>query len=225
MMYQEDAHFRGRIMLVDNDLINYFILDPKARMGQHNVQHMPKRLATEYNDFATGCIPGPLMEQEKLFERLWYKNNVIKSQLSMDMLSAVHHEKFENAKTPFICYCRDEMPEADSTQQIVECAHRNCSLRYFHKTCVKQLGVEKVSRWYCTRCKQEMRAQAGHILRSMGYDDIPVEEDAWNNATDMMRGSFGISADVVDQVRLTLEKAGASARLAGVMARSICLGA
>jgi hypothetical protein len=221
-MYQKDEHFKGRIMLVDNDLINYFMLDPKERMEHRNVQHILKRLATEYSDFADGFNPGLLMEQEKLFERLWHKNNIIKSQLSVDMLSAIHHEKFENAKTPFMCYCRDVVPEVHSPKHIVECAHRDCSLRYFHKSCVKKLGIEKLTRWYCTRCEQEMWALARHTLRSMGYDDVPDEDEVLNKHLDVMRENFQIPANAVDQVRFKLEKAGAGARLADIMARKLC---
>jgi hypothetical protein len=221
-MYQKDEHFRGRIMLVDNDMIQFFMLEPKKRMLYHNTQHVPKRLATEYNDFANGYNPGPLMEQEKQFERLWHKNNIIKSQLSMDMLSAIHHEKFETAKTPFMCYCRDVMPDVRSSKNIVECAHRDCTLRFFHKSCVKKLGVEKVSRWYCTRCEHQMRALANHTLRTLGYDDIPDEIEEFNKTMGMIKKKLNIPEAEMEHVRTRLEEVGGGAKLASIMAMRMC---
>jgi hypothetical protein len=85
-VYEQDEHFADRIMLVDNDMIDYFLLDPADRRKEVNESLVPKRLAAEYADFSDGHNPGPLMKQEKLFDRLWNKNNIIKRQVSRQML-------------------------------------------------------------------------------------------------------------------------------------------
>jgi hypothetical protein len=215
-MYQKDERFQGRIMLVDNDMIEHFLLEPKERILHHDTHHVPKRLATEYNDYTNGFNPGPLIEQEKQFERLWHKNNIIKSQLSPDVLSDFH-EKFESATTSFMCYCRDIMPEHYSTEDTVECAHRDCALRYFHKSCVKKLGVEKVSHWYCTRCEHQMSALANHTLRALGYDDIPDEVEEFNKTLATIKAKLNMPETEIDQVHGRLKEMGGGAQLARLM--------
>ena len=200
-MYQKDEHFKGRIMLVDNDLLQHFMTDPANRMVNRNSPLIPKRLATEYADFADGYSPGPLMEQERQFERLWNKNKIIKRQISKESLSDIQHQKFENADTHFMCYCNDNVPADGLSKHVVECAHRDCTLRYFHKSCVKKLGVDKVSRWFCTMCEEQMRSLAYQTLRDLGYDDVPDVDEELNNSMDKIRDKFHISDGQMDQLR------------------------
>lgn len=166
-------------MLVDSDLVEYFMIEPRERGRDRDAARVPRRLATEYSEFADGYSPGPLMEQEKKFECLWAKNKVIKCQLSGDMLSEAQLQKFEKKDSPFFCYCYANIPESGLPKDLIECAHRTCTIRYFHKSCIKKLGVEKVSRWYCTLCEQEMRMIAHKTLRDLGFDGVPDED--WNS--------------------------------------------
>jgi hypothetical protein len=217
-LYQCDEHFKDRIMLVDDDLIDYFMLGPTERTQHRDMAQAPKRLATEYTDLADGPNPGPLMEQERKFERLWNKNNVIKRQLSRKMLSAIQHEKFENTNTPFICYCHSKMPEDNHSKHIVECAHRDCSLRFFHKSCVKKLGFEKMSRWFCTMCEQQMRLLAHQTLRNLGYNDFADEDGALNDSIEKIKQKLQIPDAAIGQLRARMEEMDGSSRLASVMA-------
>jgi hypothetical protein len=200
-------------MLVDNDMINYFLIDPIDRRKNHNKALVPKRLATEYADFADGYNPGPLMEQEKLFERLWNKNNIIKRQISTKMLTEFQ-KKHLPGNSPVMCYCQEKIPKDGLPKQVVECAYRFCTMRYFHKSCIKKLGVNKVSRWYCTRCAQTMETTAYQLLHEMGYDDVPDEgEDLMNRTMEVPRENEDISEDWLNKMRKSLEMMGPAARV------------
>jgi hypothetical protein len=185
-MYQQDKHFKDRIMLVDSDIVSYFLLDPIYRAKNRSGLLVPKRLANEYDEFADGYRPGPLMEQEKLFEHLWTKNNLVKRQISRTMLLDFQ-KKYEHTNAPVMCYCRGQVSEHSPIQQAVECAHRDCQTKYFHKSCIKKLGVDKVSRWYCTRCEQKMQTLVYHTLRDMGYDDVPDVEADFETSLDTIQ--------------------------------------
>jgi hypothetical protein len=56
----------------------------------------------------------------------------------------------------------------------VRCSYRKCEFGgFFHKRCVKKLGVEKVSRWYCTACEKKMKMWACKALHTpYQFEDI-----------------------------------------------------
>jgi hypothetical protein len=220
-MYQKDARFKGRIMLVDNDLLEYFIQDPSSRMANRHTTDAPKRLAIEYNHFEDGYNPGTLMHQEKLFEQLWLKNKFIKHQLSSEMLADVQHGVFEHTKK-FFCYCHDNMPKGGAApKDVVECTHRDCKLTYFHKSCVKKLGVAKVSRWLCTGCEENMRSLAYRTLRKLGYDDVPDDEEDLNNSFENLQAKYNLSDAAMEKMRIRVDAMGGGFRMAGVVAMAM----
>jgi hypothetical protein len=160
-------------MLVDDDLVDYFLEDPACRC----IQDMPPRLAKEYEVFSDGYNPGPLMGQERQFERLWARNQATKQELTQKMLEQIQRDKFEPAATKYMCYCRATIPKRGAlAKDTVICSHSGCPTVIFHKSCVKKLGVEKVSRWYCTTCESQMKRAACKVLRELGYTDIPVDK-------------------------------------------------
>jgi hypothetical protein len=214
-MYQKDEHFKDRIMLVDSDVVSYFLLDPSYRLKNRNGQLVPKRLATEYDEFADGYRPGPLMEQEKLFEHLWTKNNLIKRQISRNMLLDFQR-KYQHTGAPVMCYCHDQMSEHVPVEQVVECAHRDCQTKYFHKSCIKKLGVDKVSHWYCTRCEQKMQSLAYQTLHDMGYDDVPDKEADFDKSMDIIKEKYSLPDSAMHLVRAGIETMGPGVRVAGV---------
>jgi hypothetical protein len=163
-------------MLIDDDLINYFMEDPASRARNRNPDGVPARLQKEYDDVKNGYSPGPLMAQELRFERLYAKNGFIKQELTQHMLQDIQRTCFESPSTKFMCYCRAAVPKKGSpAKETVVCSHRDCPIEYFHKACVKKLGVDMVSRWYCTECEQQMKFLARQTLRNLGYADIPHE--------------------------------------------------
>jgi hypothetical protein len=175
-LYESDDRTKGRIMLVDDDLISYFMEDPSSRALKGCGLGVPDRLAKEYADFAEGYNPGPLMEQERKFERLWSRNKTVKHELTQGLLQEIQRNQFERAGTRYMCYCRAAVPKGGApAKDTVICSYVDCNTRYFHKSCVKKLGVEKVSRWYCTSCEYEMKVIARQTLRDLGFTDIPAE--------------------------------------------------
>jgi hypothetical protein len=191
-MCQQVEHYKDRIMLVDDDMIAYFKLDLTTRLEMQRSfdRQIPKRIAREYTKYSAGYMRGPLMEQEMLFERLRMKNNVLKRKLSQDMLVKAVKDKFEMPGRPFMCYCKDYVPEEGLPKDVVECAYGDCSTKYFHKACVSKFGVKKVSHWYCAACAPEMRILAHQTLRDMGYDDIPDEGAEFDHSMEVLQGKM-----------------------------------
>ncbi|KAH5535154.1 hypothetical protein HBI27_173950 [Parastagonospora nodorum] len=214
-MYQEEEHFTNRIMLVDYDIMDYLQLDSVTRMFDKS--RIPKRLAYEYEDFADGYSPGRLMKQEELFERLRSKNKLLKHKITQEMLGKVARERFERKDQPFMCYCHVIIPEEGLPKGAVECAHRGCSMKYFHKACVKKLGVDKVSRWYCTECQHRIRILAHQTLRSLGYDDVPDEEAEFERTIELIKEKTNLSGDAIEKMRGRLRLAGSGARASGML--------
>ncbi|KAI4705497.1 hypothetical protein J4E81_000379 [Alternaria sp. BMP 2799] len=175
-LYEKDHRTKGRLMLVDDDLISYLMEDPTIRARNRNPDGVPDRLQKEYDDVKNGFNPGALMAQELRFERLYAKNGFNKQELTQVMLQDIQHNELELPGTTCICYCRATAPKGElPAKDTVVCSHRDCTTTYFHKSCVKKLGVEKVSRWYCTSCEQQMKILACQTLRGLGYTDIPME--------------------------------------------------
>jgi hypothetical protein len=221
-MYQKDDRFKGRIMLVDNDVLEYFFTDPVDRMHNRNALDVPKRLATEYEEFKQGYNPGPLMLQEKLFEQLWSKNRLVKDRISGDLLAITQKHQFEHAKTPSFCYCHDNVPESGLPKDIVECSRRDCGIKYFHKSCVKKLGVDKVSRWYCTNCEEEMKFVAHKTLRALGYTDVPDDDEAaLQSSMDIIKAKYDVSDETMVRVGARVAEAGGGSIFAAIVAKAL----
>jgi hypothetical protein len=160
-------------MLVDDDLVDYFLEDPACRC----IQDMPSRLAKEYEYFSDGYKAGPLMGQERQFERLWARNQAIKQELKQTLLEQIQCDKFEPTAMKYICYCRATISKQGVLPgDTITCSHSGCLTVIFHKSCVKKLGVDKVSRWYCTTCESQMKRAACKLLRELGYTDVPDDK-------------------------------------------------
>jgi hypothetical protein len=180
-------------MLIDDDLINYFMEDPTIRARNRNLDGVPARLQKEYDDVKNGYNPGALMAQELRFERLYAKNGFVKQELTQTMLQDIQRNEFERPGTKYMCYCRAAVPKRGSpAKETIVCSYRGCATRYFHKSCAKKLGVEKVSRWYCTSCEQHMKTLSRQALRGLGYTDIPDEHSCTL--------SYGLDADKFEEM-------------------------
>lgn len=173
--YRQHEHLKDRIMMVDEDLLSYLMMDPADRSHDLQKSKVLKRLAAECAANIKGSPPGPLMQQEALFDRLWNKNNIMKHEITQGMLTGLK-EVMVVAGAPLMCYCRNALPRGMSNNNVVECSHRDCRFKFFHKTCVKDLGTDLVSRWYCTECHGKMQLLAYKTLRDLGFDDVPDED-------------------------------------------------
>lgn len=192
-LYEKDHRTKGRLMLIDDDLINYFMEDPISRSRNRNPDGVPARLQKEYDDVKNGYNPGTLMAQELRFERLYAKNGFMKQELTQSMLQDIQRNEFERLDTRYMCYCRAALPKTESSKtDIVVCSYRDCSTGNFHRSCIKKLGFGLVSRWYCTECEQKMKVLARQTLRRLGYTDIPHEGPC--------SYSYGLGADKFEEM-------------------------
>ena len=178
-MYEQQELTRGRVMLVDDDLVSYF-LDLNTAPGRPDIGSMPPRLLREHEEFLKGYERGPLMKQEIEFERLFLKNMALKHDLTSEMLQVMQRKDDSVEGAVQLCYCRSAvLPKVSGICKefgngYVRCAYRKCDFGgFFHKRCVKKLGVEKVSRWYCTTCEKKMRMWAYKALNiPYHFDDL-----------------------------------------------------
>ncbi|RII21974.1 hypothetical protein CUC08_Gglean001148 [Alternaria sp. MG1] len=192
-LYEKDHRTKGRLMLIDDDLINYFMEDPISRSRNRNPDGVPARLQKEYDDVKNGYNPGTLMAQELRFERLYAKNGFMKQELTQSMLQDIQRNEFERLDTRYMCYCRAALPKTGSSKtDIIVCSYRDCSTGNFHRSCIKKLGFGLVSRWYCTECEQKMKVLARQTLRRLGYTDIPHEGPC--------SYSYGLGADKFEEM-------------------------
>lgn len=178
-MYEQQDLTKGRVMLIDEDVVPYF-LDLNTSPDRPDLGSMPPRLLREHKEFLDGYDRGPLMKQELEFERLFLKNMTLKHDLTSEMLQAIQRQKDSLEGAVQMCYCRTAvLPKISEISKefgnsFVRCSYRKCEFgALFHKHCIKKLGVEKVSRWYCTTCEKKMRMLAYKALNiPYQFDDI-----------------------------------------------------
>lgn len=164
-VYEEDSWTQGRVMLMDADLLDYIRENLPKWSIYLKPGAIPMRLIAEYTGFALGGSRGPAMEQEHRFKELCNKNNTDKQQMSQQILQEIQSQVFTRPDTDYMCYCRNLVPEdCANPASIVTCSYRDCATTYFHKSCVQGLGVDKVSRWYCTSCEKKMKVVARQAL-------------------------------------------------------------
>jgi len=176
-LYEANDRTKGRLMLVDDDMVDYLMEVSMDSLNHHDPAFMPPRLAREYLDGVDMRIPTPLIQQESQFQKLLVRNRIIKEELTEELLRDIQCGMFERAGKQHMCYCQDEMPEQMPTaKNIVVCSYKDCFIQYFHKSCVENLGVEKVSRWYCTDCVYEMRAVAHDALHKLVSSNVTDED-------------------------------------------------
>jgi hypothetical protein len=163
-------------MLVNDDVVSY-LMDEYNKPGNPDYATMPARLLREHNEFLDGYERGPLMKQELEFERLLIKNAAMKHPVTMRMLSDIQLQN-ANLKDAFpVCYCHVEVRnvsdlEKEFSKGFVRCSYGKCEFGgLFHKRCVKKLGFEKVSRWYCTACEKKMMLLARKTLKLPFVDE------------------------------------------------------
>lgn len=176
-MYEQHELTKDRIMLVDDDLVSYF-LDINVSPSKPDLGGMPPRLLREHTELLDGYDRGPLMKQEVEFERLFVKNTSMRHQLTTKVLRDIQRQYDDGKGSVQLCYCKTAvLPKvSEITKRLgngfVSCSYRKCEFGgVFHKRCVKNLGVEKVSRWYCTACEKKMKMWAYKALT------IPFNED------------------------------------------------
>lgn len=175
-MYEQHGLTKGRVMLVDGDLVPY-LMENNGNPTKPNVTSMPSRLLREHTEFLDGYDCGPLMKQEAEFERLFVKNMSMRHALTTSTLQDIQRQHLGPKGSSQLCFCKTEVLLKASniamefSKGFVRCSFRKCEFGgIFHKRCVKKLGFEKVSRWYCTACEKQMKALSCKTL-NIAYTD------------------------------------------------------
>ncbi|KAF1362656.1 hypothetical protein EJ07DRAFT_105810, partial [Lizonia empirigonia] len=167
--YQQHEETKDRVMLVDCYMALYLI-SSYGTSSEQDRSLMPFRLVQEHKEYQDGFERGPLMKQELDYKRKLFKNMITGRPLTIDVLQGIHSRSNGSEDSIKMCYCITEVQNMSEVDKelgtgIVECSYRECKFGgYFHKDCVKKLGVEKVSRWYCTSCEKEMKILAHRTL-------------------------------------------------------------
>lgn len=157
-------------MLVDDDLLDYFT-SLVGNPSDPDLVSVPSRLMQEHDEFLNGFERGPLMKQELRFQQLLAKNLVMRHPLTMSTLQAFQQKSSGVLGSVKLCYCQVEVSQdvdevcKEFSKGYVKCSYAKCKFgNIFHKNCVKKLGTEKVSRWYCTLCEKQMKINAQEVL-------------------------------------------------------------
>jgi hypothetical protein len=164
--FDADARTKGRFILIDDDMIPYLVGDPEVEgeltQAEPEMAQIPERLAVEQANARNGSDLGRLMKQERDFYRLMGRN-IWGSPLSHAVLQHVEREMVGNGPC-YMCYCRCRRDCNEQLVDILECSHAGCEYGYFHRSCVKDQGIEEVTQWYCNVCDAEMRILAQDTL-------------------------------------------------------------
>lgn len=121
--------------------------------------------------------------QRHACEAMLASNKAAKQPIGRTLLEKMYCSFEAGADTAVFCYCGAVVPggspvdwkrgsttarmqyeDLERDSEVISCSFRECSRRFFHKRCVEILGVEKVSRWYCTECEQKMRVVVDRML-------------------------------------------------------------
>jgi len=51
---------------------------------------------------------------------------------------------------------------------VVECSFRKCKIGHFHKKCLKEEGLERLTKWYCADCSLELEKFSMKLLNDLG---------------------------------------------------------
>lgn len=174
-VYEQHDRTKGRVMLVDDDLLPYF-MDLNSNPTNPDPAIMPSRLLYEHAEFSSGFEPGPLMKKERQFQQLLARNLASRHSLSMATLQNIQRQGCHTTGSVKLCYCQVDVSQdvQDMVKKFgkgyVRCSYSRCKFgNIFHKHCVRRLGFEKVSRWYCTACEKQMKIEA-HKALGLPYD-------------------------------------------------------
>jgi hypothetical protein len=206
-MYEQHERTRGRLMLVDEDVVTYFMDDTNTPSKPDHAS-MPARLLWEHIEFLEGYERGPLMKQEFEFDQLFVKNVAIKHPITMRMLLDIQCHSNGRKDTLKLCYCYTEVQNLSEvgkefSKGFVRCSYGKCEFGgIFHKRCVKKLGVEKVSRWYCTACEREMKILACKTLEIPPVKNKTIMDRAEKMVIEMMKNPGG----AMDRFKVRLQE-------------------
>ncbi|KAJ4301697.1 hypothetical protein N0V90_003790 [Kalmusia sp. IMI 367209] len=161
--FESRPETKGRLMLVDAELYHWITTEgrswsvEKAKREGTEILGMPKRLSVEVDDYFRGYEKGKTVKQLEQYQELADRNDrLCTRKITRDLLEQMRKECEHGAPGTSICYCKDVMPARPDDDEFVECGFRECPFRFFHRSCIKDLGFEKVTTWYCALCECTM---------------------------------------------------------------------
>lgn len=188
-VYEQHDLTKGRVMLVDHDLVSYF-MSLNSRPEKSNHASILPRVMHNHTGFLNDFERIALMDKERVFEKVFTKNTTTSHPLTKNILQDINPQISGLSVSAKSCYCQIEVSrnvcdmKKEFGKDYVRCSYRKCEFgNIFHKQCVKKLGFEKVSRWYCTACEKQMKVKACEAL-GISYKDEDLEASTANRMAD-----------------------------------------
>lgn len=143
-------------------------------LSQNSKSEVPERVCEEIRCLIRTKVKGPALRQADEFKKMLEYNRHAAHTVSKRMMDL---GVVMGDKGPTFCYCCQPLIMDDLTDDLVECAHLECPMNFFHKDCIADLGFEEGHKWYCLECFQEMGLLACEILHGTAYSEIGSEEE------------------------------------------------
>lgn len=168
--YETSPRTKGKLMVIDEEIKDWVIKGVFDIDDFDMLQLVSgsSRFSCQYRNYLVGNVEGPLIKQLRKVFNLMKKNDGLEHDevLKRTELNELHKSfKTEDDKVQERCYCGRAVDE--NSGDVVSCAKRGCPFQRFHRECVMGLGVDKVTKWYCTRCSAAMRDVACGLLAEL----------------------------------------------------------
>jgi len=147
---------KNKLAIIDLDLYPWVTRSRAAH---------PHRLTLEYHRYRNGQKAGRLMHQELAYYELWHQNRHLPQISTADLEKG--RKEAEPEGTERVCYCMDLVPEKIDMVEFVACSFKRCTIRLFHKRCLRNQGFDMLTKWYCTYCQGEMASLAEQLINEL----------------------------------------------------------
>ncbi|KAF2645538.1 hypothetical protein P280DRAFT_545492 [Massarina eburnea CBS 473.64] len=168
--FNKDPEANGKLMIIDDSIKEWITIDGCDRTMDKLI--LPSSLKREIDSYELGYLKGRLMLQTEEYRALRYLNGTSNHPITERKLV----ELVEACEPPIpedhlMCYCADDLPAKEKfeghSKGLITCSHAHCNLRVFHRECVKNFGIDRVSKWYCFRCYLQMSDNANRVLQDL----------------------------------------------------------
>lgn len=170
--YEACSLTAGKLMLLDSDI--YEICTTFDDIG---AEGFITRHTDKWKAFALATMRHPHSERLEMLDTYTQmcQSNGKKEPVSRETLQDLE-DLIQPPEAETVCYCRMPVPsglfKADipedyvaNDHELVLCWYKGCEAMVFHRQCVEHLGVELLSRWYCTACAKVMKEEAKRAMQ------------------------------------------------------------
>ncbi|OAL45404.1 hypothetical protein IQ07DRAFT_576952 [Pyrenochaeta sp. DS3sAY3a] len=160
----------GKLMILDSDICDVCTFD------HVNADDFISQNTDKWDAYILATMSHPRGARREMFDTYFEmsRSNDKKEPLNPKTLRALEN-KFQPPGVETICYCQLPMPSGSCKaniplDQLVDddtfavCWYKGCDTTVFHWSCVENLGVAVLSRWYCTACEKLMKGEAKRAL-------------------------------------------------------------